>query len=184
MTEDAQGLWRGQVREDGNIDIERLETLVRTDRTRARRRRWFLALAAVLGASLNTWLCLSAPMALLRIGEGLMAIGFVLMFALGWRRLSRPPPDSSDACVAFLRRRLLLRRNAARGGWLLPGAPLLPGMGFSIVGLAIASGSRWWQLAPIAALVAVWLVAAVAIQAWEAARIDAEIAQLDELSRG
>lgn len=182
MTDDLKALWRRQPLEEREMDIQDLRASARTQLARIRRARILLVLGALAGASLAVCQAVFAPTGLLRVGEILLAGGFVVLLAVGWRRLALPPPDTAEACMAFLRESLIRRRNAVRGGWLTLIAPLLPGLGVNLVALAIASEGKWLRLAPIAAVLALWLVILLAIQAREASRVSAEIAQLDRLN--
>lgn len=184
MTDDLKSLWRRQPAEgERDMDIEKLRASVRAQVARVRRARILLVLGTLAGVALSVCQAIFAQKELLRLGEGLLAVGFVLVLVLGWRRLALAPPDTAEACVTFLRESLMRRRDAARGGWVALVAPLLPGLGVNLVALAIASEGKWLRLAPIAALLALWLVLLLAIQAREASKVTAEIAQLDQLGR-
>lgn len=184
MTEDVKALWRGQPADANDPRLERLRARAEAQRARLRRARILLVACALLGAGLGAKLAMGAPTALLRFGEGLLSAGFLLLLVLGWRRLSRVPPDTAEACVDFLRESLARRRRAARGGWIGVIAPLLPGLVVMLVGLMIASDGRWLRLAPIAGPLGVWFVILLVMQAKEAAKVAAEMAALDRLVGG
>jgi hypothetical protein len=184
MTDDLKTLWRRQRSEGPGMDIESLRAGVRAQLARTRRARVLLVLATVIGVGLAGYQAVSAPTGLLRLGQGLLAAGFLIFLAQGWRRLAPASPDTAEACVAFLRKSLARRRDAARGGWIVLAAPLLPGMAVTLVALAVAAGADWLKLAPLAALFALWLAAMIAIQAREAGKVAVEIAQLDRQARG
>lgn len=176
---DLKMLWREQPSEEQDLRLENLQARVQAELVRIRRARVLLVLAALAGMGLFVRLAVSAPTDLLRLGEGLMAAGYLLLLAIGWRRLARTSPDTAETCVAFLRQSLAQRRDTARGGWLVLAAPLLPGLWVTFIGLATAAGRQWQQMLPIAALLVAWLVIAVALQAREAAKVALEIARLD-----
>lgn len=180
MIDDLKTLWRQQPLEGREVDLESLRASVRAQLAHARRARVLLVLMTLVGMGLFAYEAASAPTGLLRVGEGLSAAGFVLLLVLGWRRLALTSPDTAEACVGFLRMSLARRRDAARGGWIVLVAPLLPGLGVTFLGLAVASGHRWLQLAPIVALLALWLAIMLVIQAREASKVAAEIARLDQ----
>lgn len=182
MTEDLRALWRSQPVEVSDVRLEEVRARVEAQLARIRRARILLVACALLGAGLGAKLAVGAPTPLLRLGEGLLSAGFLLLLVLGWRRLSRVPPETTEACVDFLRETLARRRRAVRGQWVGLIAPLLPGLGVMLVGLVIASEGRWLRLAPIAALLALWLVILLLIQAREAAKVTAEMAWLDRLT--
>lgn len=184
MTEDPKALWQQQPSERNEMDIESLRAGVRAQLARVRRARALLVLVTLVGASVAVYQAASAPTTLLRLGEGLLAGGFLFFLPLGWRRLAVASPDTAEACVAFLRNCLVRRRKAVRGGWIVAAAPLLPGLGVSLIALAVASGQEWLQLAPIAALLFLWLAIMVVMQIKEAAKVNIEIAQLDRQGRG
>jgi len=176
---DPKALWREQSTEGQDVRLESLLTQVRAELVRVRRARVLLVLAALAGMAIGVHQAIIASSTLVRLGEGLLAAGFVLVLVLGWRRLARTSPDTAETCMAFLRQTLVRRREAARGGWVVLVAPLLPGLWVTFVGLAIAAGRDWQKLLPIAALLVAWLVMALALQAREAAKVAVEIARLD-----
>lgn len=183
MTNDPKALWRQQASDGGGMDFEVLRARVDAQIARTRRARVLLVLATLVGAGLSIRLAVSAPTVLLRAGEALMAVGFLLQFVLGWRRLASETPDTAEACVTFLRRSLARRRDAARGGWIGLIAPLLPGMGVTLAGLAV-SARNWLQLAPIVGLLIAWLAILLVLQVREAAKVAIEIARLDQQTKG
>ncbi len=183
MTDDLKALWKQQPLEGHEMDLESLRLSARTQLARIRWARALLVLGGLAGVSLAAYLAVSAPTPLLRLGECLLAGGYLVFLALGWRRLTLASPNTAEACVAFLRRSLVRRRAVARGGWIVLVAPLLPGLSVMLIALAIASGPKWLQLAPIAALLVLWLAAMVLMQAREASKVAAEIAQLDHQIR-
>ena len=180
MTDDMKALWQEQASEGNVMDLESLRAGVRAQLARIRRARVLLVLGALAGMSLAAYQAVSAPTELLRLGASLQAGGFLVFLTLGWRRLALTSPDTAEACVAFLRKSLARRRDVARGGWIVVVAPLLPGLGVTFIALAVASGQKWLQLAPIAALLVLWLVIMMAIQAREASKVAAEIAHLEQ----
>lgn len=184
MTDDLKALWQQQPSEGNEMDLESLRAGVRAQLARVRRARALLVLVTLVGVSVAACQAASAPTALLRLGEGLLAGGFLLFLALGWRRLAVASPDAVDACVTFLRNSLARRRDAARGGWIVAAAPLLPGLTVTLIALAVASGQEWLRFAPIAALLVLWLAIMMVIQVREAGKVAIEMAQLDQQSRG
>lgn len=182
MTDELKALWRHQAEPVGAIALEDLRAGANAQVARLRRARFLLVACTLAGGSLAAKLAVGAPTELLRLGEALLGAGFLVMLILGWRRLSSVPPDTTEACVTFLRQTLAQRQRAARGGWIALIAPLSPGLGVMIAGLVIAAGGDWLRLAPIAALLALWLAILLVIQAREAAKVAAEIAWLDTLS--
>jgi hypothetical protein len=183
MSDELKALWSQQPLEGYDMDLEGLHVRLRAQLARIRLARVVLIMGTLAGVSLAAYQAVSAPTVLLRIGECLLAVGFLLFLALGWRRLDLASPDTAEACVAFLRKSLALRHRIARGGWIVVIAPLLPGLGVMLIALVIASGHRWLQLAPIAALLVLWLAVMLAIQAREASKVAAEIAYLDQQLR-
>ena len=180
MTDELKALWQQQPSEGTEMDVERLRARVHHQLARVRRARILLILGTMVGMVMAAYQTASAPTALLRLGEGLLAGGFLFFLALSWRRLAVNSPETTEACVAFLRESLTRRRDAARGGWIVLAAPLLPGLGVTVAALAVASGQRWLQLAPIAALVVLWLAIMMVLQAREASKVAAEIADLNQ----
>jgi hypothetical protein len=183
MTNDPKTLWREQAPEVEGMDLEVIRARVRAQLARVRRGRVLLVLVTLVGVGISTRLAVSAPTELLRGGEALMAAGFLAQLVLGWRRLTLNAPDTAEACVIFLRETLARRRDAARGGWIVFVAPLLPGMAVTLAALT-ASARNWLQLAPIVTLLLVWLAILLMIQAREAAKVAVEIARLDQQTRG
>jgi hypothetical protein len=181
MSEDPKALWQHQTPEGTEMNFERMRAQVQSDQSRSQRGRRLLILETLAGASLSGYLAYSAASGMLRFGLALLAAGFVAFLVLGWRRLLRAPLDTADACVAFLSKRLAQRRDAARGGWIVRAAPLLPGLGVTFIALGLTSDKPVSQLAPIATLFLVWIGAMLIIQAREARTVDVEIAQLDQL---
>lgn len=162
------------------MDLDQLRNMVQAELARTRRTRGVLALVGLVGVGLFGYLAYSAPTNLLRIGGGLTVAGYVLFLVLGWHRMALPAPDVAAASVAFLRQSLALRRDAVLRGWIVMAAPLLPGLSVILVGLWIAAGQRWPQkLWPLAALIVLWLVTFLVTQARAAAKVNAEIADLD-----
>lgn len=176
---DPKTLWREQALEGSHVGLASLQASVRAQVDRIRRGRILLVLGALAGIAIAVQQAILARTELVRLGEGLLAAGFVAQLALGWRRLSQASPEPTETCVAFLRRSLVLRRDAALGGWITLIAPLLPGLWVTFIGLAAASGSQWQRLMPIAALMIVWLALMLLLLAREAATVAAEIAHLD-----
>lgn len=181
MTDDPGLIWRRQPKENPDMDFQQVRALARGYEARMRRSKVALSLGMLAGVGLAAYLAFTTPLPLARFGEALLAIGFLVLLARGWREASATPPDDAAECVAFLRARLVERRDAARAGWIWRMAPLGPGIVTVLVALALAAGSAWLQLVPIFALLAVWFGAMLLIQRREAARVEAEIAQLDRL---
>jgi len=178
---DPKSLWREQLSDAHDVRLENLQADVRAELNRIRRARILLVLSALAGAGLTGRLAFSAPTELLRLGEGLMAAGFLLVLALGWRRLTRGAPDAAETCLAYLRRSLVRRREAVLGGWIALVAPLLPGLWLTFIGLAAASGGQWLKLMPVVALLALWIAIMMLLLMRESAKVAAEIARLDRL---
>lgn len=178
---DPKSLWRDQSSDGHDVRVESLEADVRVELARLRSGRLLLILSTLAGMGLTGHLALSAPTELVRLGEGLMAAGFGLVLALGWRRLAQGAPDTTETCLAYLRRSLARRRDAVLGGWIALVAPLLPGLWVTFIGLATASGGQWRKLAPIAALLVLWVAIMMLLLMRESAKVAAEIARLDRL---
>lgn len=184
MTKDLKALWQQQPSEENVMDLDQLRTLVQAQLARTRRTRAVLTLVVLAGVGLFGYLAYSAPTGLLRLGGGLTAAGYVLFLVLGWRRTGLPAPDAAETSVAFLRKSLALRRDAVLRGWIAMATPLLPGLSVTLAALCISAGQGWPQkLWPIAALFALWLVAFLILQARDAAKVNAEIADLDRQCR-
>jgi len=181
---DPKTLWLEQSLEGQDMRLEGLQAKVHAELARVRRARVLLVLAALAGMSIGALQAVLASTLLVRLGEGLLAAGFLLFLVLGWRRLARTPPDTAETCVAFLRQSLVRRREAALGGWVIFVAPLLPGLWVTFIGLAVAAGRHWERLLPIAALLVAWLVIAMALQAREAFKVAVEIARFDRDALG
>ncbi|PIC00761.1 hypothetical protein [Caulobacter sp. X] len=181
MTDDVKALWRRQPLDATDMNLAALRARADAQLASIRRARLLLVGCVGVGVAMAIKLAVSAPTTLLRLGEGLLAVGFVFVLILGWRRLSLSSPETGEACLSFLRQMLERRRRAVQGGWIALVAPLLPGMAVMLVGLAVASGGAWLRLAPIAALLALWLIIMLVIQAREAAKVSAELAWLDQV---
>nr|WP_295108530.1 hypothetical protein [uncultured Caulobacter sp.] len=177
-------LWRAQPSESPDVRFDILQADVDAELGRIRRARVLLVLSTLAGMVLTAHQAVLASTPLVRLGEGLMAAGFLLVLILAWRRLARTAPDTAETCLAFLRQSLIRRRQAALGGWVVLVAPLLPGLWVTFIGLAEASGSHWERLLPIVALLIAWLAIALLLQAREAAKVAVEIARLDALGGG
>jgi len=184
MTDDPKDLWQQQPSNGDEMDVEALRTGVQIQLARVRRARILLLMVALVGTTLTAYQAASAPMGLLRLGQGLLAGGFLLFLALGWRRLTVDSPHASEACVVFLRKSLARRRDAARGGWIVLAAPLMPGLGVTLAALVVASATKWLQVAPIAALLVLWFAIMVVMQAREASNVARELKELDKQTRG
>jgi hypothetical protein len=179
MIDDPKTLWRRQNPDGDDMTLGRLQARIRADQSRQRLRRWLLILETLAGVALTGYVAYSVTSGLLRLGQALLAAGFMGFLALGWRRLATPALDSSETCVAFLSSCLAERRATARAGWLIQVTPLIPGLGVSLLALGLAGRKHPSQLAPLAVLVLVWLAAMVIIRAREAKAIEAEIALIN-----
>jgi hypothetical protein len=186
MTEDPKRLWQDQPKEGPEMGLEQVQTRLRQYRMRALRSRVLIVLVAMgaVGIALAVRSASLEPGGL--IGDLLMLGGILVVMAMAWRRTS-PPPRGDDAAagVAYLRARLLERRRAARGGWVLLIAPIIPGIVVRLAALSSAAGAQWWpRMGPILGLVGLWIVLMLLIQWRQGAKVSAEIGELDRLNLG
>jgi hypothetical protein len=184
----AQALWQGQELENPTMTLQAIRMLVRNDREHVRNGLLFGLVLVVVEVLAFGRFALTAKNDVIRAGEVIVMLGLAWMAWRMWRRqFGQRLPDASastQTLIAFHRAQLVRRRigfgwmavTAAPvfmgiavsfyGGWLLNPAPLLP------------------HLAPLLALSAAWFVAAWFIQRRQARRLQGQIDDLDEISRG
>jgi hypothetical protein len=167
------------------MGLKQVRALLRRYEARRSRSRVVLASLSAGAMALAACLAVATPMSVLRVGQVLLAAGLAISFWQSWRKLAQAPPgDDVAACAAFLRARLVARRDAALGGWLWRVAPLAPGMAVILTGLAFTVHERWPSLAPMMAIIVAWLGMMFLIMRREQAKTEAELAELDKLVRG
>lgn len=152
---------------------------------RTRRARFMLLVILAVGVALTTYLAVRISHPIVRGGELLMGAGFVLFFARGWRKLAlAPTTDNVIECVAFHRAYLVELQRLTRGGWVWEVLPLVPGIVVTLVGLTLVAHRPWAQMAPILALLLLWLGTALLFQRKARAKLGVEISELDNLRLG
>jgi hypothetical protein len=165
--------------------LEQVRDLLRRSETRRSRSRAALVILTVGSTGLTAYLAVIAQLSMLRVGQVLLGTGLAVLFSRSWRDLAGTlQNDDITTCSAFLRRRLVARRDAAQGGWLWRAAPVGPGMAVILMGLALAAHQRWPSLAVMLGLIVAWLGVMSVIMRREQARVEAEIADLDRLTGG
>ena len=195
IPEEAEELWRSQPPEMPRISLDDLHRRLRKfERTIFwRNTREYLAGAIVVaGFAFYEW---KFPGPLLRVGSGLTIAGALfVMFQLHRRASAKTAPDDlgRNTYVAFHRRELVRQRDALRAVWSWYLLPFVPGLMVFLAGL-IQSAVNTAQMAGralgafqvtafaagcasfvIAVFVGVWFV-----NRWAAARLQAQIDELD-----
>jgi hypothetical protein len=181
MTDNPKMLWRKQEAEDAGMGLEQVKARLAAFQAKVRRERAWGLLIGLAGAAMTAWVWTRNALPLVRAGDVLLGLGYMVIIVRVWKRPPAGPIGDGADCVAFLRAQLRRRRRMTSGGWIRLIAPLLPGLAVMLLGLAQAAAGRLQQLTPILALLALWLVVMLVLQRRGTARIDAEIAALDRL---
>ena len=183
---DPKALWQGQDMQ-GGIRVDDIHALMRAWRARLFRLRAALVAVALVGVAAGAPALLSPTATpLMRLSGVLFVAGFLVFGVRGWLRF-RPADPGADAraCLDALRARLLMRRREVHGGWMVTGAPILPGFVVGLVAI-VAADPRMAvvRLAPIGAAFVVWTAVFVVRLRRQSAAIDRELAALDAMERG
>jgi hypothetical protein len=183
MTGDPKQLWRAQPNDGPDMGLDLVRRRVAAQSARVVRSRWILGAIALAGVMLSSAAAYTLHQPLLRLGELLLAAGFVGVFLVGWSRtMTASSSDEASECVAYLRDRLIAQRRFNRGGWVLMVAPLLPGLVVLLGGqFWLAGGALLPRLGPVVLLLLVWGGAMLIGLRRARRRVKVEMAELDRL---
>jgi hypothetical protein len=175
--QDPKALWRNQAPEADPVPLERVHAMVRRYERRMRLSVGVLALCLVVVGLLSGQLWAKAHDALMRVLTILFVAGELSVCAISYR-VAFPPRDPAEPAGAYLRRRLQIRLDNAKGRWMLMASPLAPFILLSVyVTLTTHRGPVWARLLPYGFVVAVLVFVGVRMRT----RIPKLKARLDEL---
>jgi hypothetical protein len=175
-----KALWQDQEQEPDPVSLEQVHALVRRYDRKMRFVPLMVAVCLVIVGLIGGNLWVTAQDTLDRALAVLFILGEAGAFVIGYR-VAFPGRDPAESAAAYLRRRLRMKLAHARGRWMVMLAPVAPF--FSLFAYKAAThpparGPHLPQIAPLAVLVAVWLVAFLIMK--RKAEPEAK-AQLDEL---
>ena len=167
------------------MDLEQIHALVRRYDRKTRFVPLMVGVSLVIVGLIGGNLWVTARDTLDRVLAILFILGEAGAFVIGYR-VAFPGRDPAESAAAYLRRRLRMKLAHARGRWMIMLAPVVPF--FSLFAYKAAThppphGPLLPQIAPLAVLVGVWLVAFLIMKRKAEPEAKAQLDELDALMR-
>lgn len=183
--QDLKALWRTQDMETGPMSIEQIHA--RAFQTRVQTRNVVEYVASAFVIAIFGLYAVIFPDLVMKVGAVMVMIGAGVMAWQLHRRASAralPAGAAAGASLSFHRAELVRQREALRAAawWYI--APFVPGMAVFIAGMArVRADGSLIPLAPLAVLLAAYLVIWTIVNRRAASRLQAEIEDIDALMR-
>lgn len=180
-----KALWQGQETETPTMTAIAMRALARNYGDNIRGRIW-------LGVALGAFEVLMFASYAWRAQNEVLRAGWLITLAgvgwMTWRIASKlpsrlPPKEASAAAVMEFHRNQLERQRTGPAWLTVTVVPVFTGLGVAMAGMQeVRPHASPANLAPVAAAVAVWIIAAVVIERRQAKRLAEQIAEMDDLA--
>jgi hypothetical protein len=182
-----KALWQGQDTETPTMTVKAMRLLVRNDRDHVRQ-------GLLLGFGLIVFEAIAfgsmlrvARNDVMRAGEIIILAGLAWMAWRLWRRRPgrAPDPDATTQSLVAFHRESLVRRRGGYAWLMISAGPMLVGVLVLVYGERLASpGVSASRLIPFFTLFVLWFVVAWFINRRGSRRLQDQIDEMDDLSRG
>lgn len=183
MTELSVGLktlWQSQEQENDPVTLDEIHSMaVKFDRRT--RTATIVIPAAIAASALLFGVCWARASALdVHVALALCFAGSMVTYAMAMRQLlvQRDPAESAGV---FLKRRMQLQLNKARGGWLLYLAPVLPGLIACFYVAFQRSHDVLWAPVPLLAVIVPGFAFVIVSSRARARKLRTDLDELDRL---